>query len=398
MTTAATAERGAATGLAGTFAVQTMASMSMFGVAVIAPAAAPDIGVAATSIGTFTAIAYAFAMPAGLLTGAFTDRYGAIRVCQATMLLTFAGVAVLALSTPLAAVAGAVLLGLGYGPVNPASTHILARVAPPARRPLFFSIKQTGMPVGTAIAGALLPALVLAFDWRVAILAAGALACLVGMLVQPLRARLDAIRDPSRAIRAGSVVDPLKLVWREPRLRCLAVVGFSYAGCQVALATFYVVYLTAALAMPLTTAGLVYTVLQIAAIMGRLFWGAIADRIFPASRVLVGLGVATAAVTVVAGLFAPGWPVWSIAVVSFLLGATSHGWNGLFFSELVERAPPDRTGEAAGGIQFVSLAGVAAVPPLFGLVVVATGGYLAAFLAVACAMVAAAIHLAARLR
>jgi hypothetical protein len=45
--------------LGATFAVQTVAAMVMFGVAVVAPVAAPDIGVDATLIGTFTGIAYA---------------------------------------------------------------------------------------------------------------------------------------------------------------------------------------------------------------------------------------------------------------------------------------------------------------------------------------------------
>ncbi|MFY0611517.1 MAG: hypothetical protein JXQ99_08350 [Hyphomicrobiaceae bacterium] len=108
--------------LAGTFAVQTMVSMAMFGVAVIAPVAAPAIGVKAELIGTFSAIAYGVGMLAGLMTGALADRFGAIRICQLTMVLTFFGVIALTVSTPLAAIASAVLLGMSYGPVNPAST------------------------------------------------------------------------------------------------------------------------------------------------------------------------------------------------------------------------------------------------------------------------------------
>ena len=393
MTAANISARGAASPLAATFAVQTMAATVLFGVSVIAPVAAPEIGVEATLIGVFTAIVYGFGMFAGLLTGAVTDRYGAIRICQVTMVFAFIGAAVLTLSAPLAAAASAAFLGLSYGPVNPASTHILARVSPEKWRPMIFSIKQTGMPAGSAIAGSLLPVIVIAFDWRLAILTAGTMALIVAISIQPLRQRLDAIHRPTRTIHAGDIVNPLKLIWRQPRLRCLAVIAFAYSGCQVAITAFYVVYLTAVLALPLTIGGLIFTVLQIGAIIGRLLWGAFADRFFPANKVLVWLGVASGILSIIAGQFAPGWSIWEVGLVSFLIGVTSAGWNGVFFSELVKYAPSGQTGEAASGIQFVIMAGLTAVPPLFGIIVTGTGGYFAAFLAIGCVMIAAAVYL-----
>ena len=393
MTASDISVRGATAPLAATFAVQTMAAMVLFGVTVIAPAAAPDIGVEVTLIGTFTSIAYGFGMLAGLLTGAVTDRYGAIRICQGTMVFAFIGVAVLTLSTPMAAVASAALLGLCYGPVNPVSTHILARVSPERWRPMIFSIKQTGMPAGSALAGALLPVIVITFDWRLAIITAGAMALIVAISIQPLRQRLDATLRPKRKLRAGDFINPLKLIWREPRLRSLAVIAFAYSGCQVAISVFYVVYLTAVLALPLTIAGLIFTILQVGAIMGRLFWGALADRFYPANRVLVWLGFATGTFSIITGLFAPGLLIWVVGLVSFLIGATSSGWNGVFFSELVKYSPSEHTGEAASGIQFVIMAGVTALPPLFGIIVTVTGGFFPAFFAIGCGMIASAVYL-----
>jgi MFS family permease len=178
--------------LAGTFAVQTMVSMAMFGVAVIAPVAAHAIGVKAEWIGTFSAIAYGVGMLAGLMTGALADRFGAIQICQMTMVLTFFGVIALTLSAPLAAIASAILLGLSYGPVNPASTQILARVTTTRSRPFIFSVKQTGVPAGATLAGAFLPLLILAFGWRIAIAPTGVLAVVVALGIQKLQTRIDA--------------------------------------------------------------------------------------------------------------------------------------------------------------------------------------------------------------
>jgi MFS family permease len=384
--------RGAIGPLLATFSIQTVAAVALFGVAVIAPVAAPEIGVDATLIGTFSAIVYSAGMLGGLLTGAFADRFGAIRVSQVLMALAVLSVSLLTFSTPLAAIVSAVCLGFCYGPVNPVSTHILARVTSKDRRPLFFSIKQTGMPAGAGIAGLLLPMVTAAYDWRAAILMAGVMAAAVALLIQPLRGRLDAIRQPTRMVRMRDVTEPVQLIWQNYRLRSLAIVGFVYSGVQVTVMTFYVVYLTAALSLALTTAGVVFTLLQLGAILGRLFWGAIAERYLPATPLLVGLGVVTGGLTVAAGLYDTGWPFWSVGLVSFILGATSAGWNGIFFSELVKYAPGDRTGETASGMQVFIMAGVAAMPPVFGLIVVAMGDYRVAFALVAAAMVAAAVH------
>jgi MFS family permease len=73
--------------LAAMLAVLTTSSMAVTVIAVLAPAAAPEIGVDATRIGDYTAIVYLFATLSGAVTGALVGRFGAIRVCQITMLL-----------------------------------------------------------------------------------------------------------------------------------------------------------------------------------------------------------------------------------------------------------------------------------------------------------------------
>ncbi|MEM9358109.1 MAG: MFS transporter [Pseudomonadota bacterium] len=365
--------------LAGTFAVQTLVSMAMFGVAVIAPVAAPAIGVKAELIGTFSAIAYGVGMLAGLTTGAFAARFGAIRICQLTMIFVLLGVLALTISTPLAAVASAIMLGLSYGPVNPASTEILARVTTPRSRPFIFSVKQTGMPAGAALAGAVLPVLILVFDWRVAISAIGIAAIAVAFAIQPLRRKMDPAHDVPVGNGSSSILEPLRLVWQNPSLRCLGCIGFVYGGTQVAIATFYVIHLTTVLGFSLEVAGLLYTGLQVGAIAGRLIWGGVAGRFVPGNRVLVGLGLATPVFAFVAASYQTSWPLWSIAVFSVLIGMTSHGFNGVLFSELTKNTSQDKIGAVAGGLQFTMFAGVATMPLIFGLIVTFTQTYFLAY-------------------
>ena len=66
----------------------------------------------------------------------------------------------------------------------------------------------------------------------------------------------------------------------------------------------------------------------------------------------MGIGIATAVFTTLVGAMDATWSIWGISIVSFLVGVTSSGWNGLFFSELVRFAPEGQTGDAAAALQF----------------------------------------------
>jgi len=190
-----TPARTAAVALAATLAIQIYAAFAATAPAVLAPEIARTFGVEARWIGAFVGLVYAGGMFASLASGGFIERHGSIRVSQACVVLCALGVAGIALA-PAHAIAllaaAAVVIGLGYGPITPASSQLLQRTAPPARMALTFSIKQTGVPAGAALSGALLPALALATGWR----SAFAIAALAGLAIvataQPIRAGLDA--------------------------------------------------------------------------------------------------------------------------------------------------------------------------------------------------------------
>jgi MFS family permease len=276
-------------------AVLTMGSMANFTVAVIAPVAAPDIGVPATYIGLFTAIVYVIAMVSGTLPGVFISRYGAIRVCQFTMLMAAIGMAAISLASPLFAVISAIFLGLAYGPFNPASAHVLVGVSTLRWRPLIFSVKQAGVPVGGALAGAVVPVLVLFYGWKGAALTVGAIALVVMILVQPLRRIFDADRKPNWPLASASLVKPLRLVFSDSRIRKYLPAGFAFSGTQVSIGAFFVVYLAEAVGMSLVEAGVLFAFVQVGGIFGRVAWALIVQRWISTRALLAALGLLTAA-------------------------------------------------------------------------------------------------------
>ncbi|HYI87982.1 MAG TPA: MFS transporter, partial [Burkholderiales bacterium] len=196
----------------------------------MAPAAAPTLGLSPAAVGYFVTVVYVGSMIGTATAGGWSARFGPIRVSQIGLLLCLVGLAVASSGFIWAVILGALLLGLGYGPATPASSMILARAAPPHLLALTFSIKQTGVPLGTAIAGAAVPALVLALGWQGAALAIGAACAVCAAALTPIRARYDATRDRTAPVSLRSAFAPVALVVRDRKLLELSLVSFVYGG------------------------------------------------------------------------------------------------------------------------------------------------------------------------
>jgi fucose permease len=293
------------------------------------------------------------------------------------------GMAAITFASPLMAIASALALGLAYGPFNPASAQVLIGVSTPRWRPLIFSAKQAGVPIGGALAGIAVPALVLLYDWQGAALTVGALALVVMVAVQPLRRSFDAQRKPGWPLTNASVLQPLRLVFTHPVLRRYLAVGFAYSGTQVSIGAFFVVYMAQSVGMSLVEAGALFAFVQAGGILGRVLWALLVHRWLSTRALLAGLGLLTALGLVATAGVSSEWPRPAIAALGFVLGTSSFGWVGIYLAEIASLAPEGKVGEATGGTQFVSFGGVVIVPPCFGAIVNLTGSYVTAFVTIA---------------
>jgi MFS family permease len=271
------------------------------------------------------------------------------------------------------------VIGLGYGAITPASSELLARTAPPGRMALVFSIKQTGVPGGAALAGASLPSLALAIGWRPALLMAAVCGVGIAALAQSTRQRLD-VSSAERPFSIAALLAPLQTLVRHPALVELSIVGFVYAAMQMCLMSFLVVYLTETFGYPLVTAGLALTTANVGGIIGRIAWGAVADHWLPPRRLLGVIGIASAACAFATVAFSPAWPLAALLVVAACFGATGIGWNGVQLSEIARRAPAGEAGAITGASGFITFGGVVSGPPAFALLAAVTDSYRTGFL------------------
>lgn len=364
-----------------TLVIQAMVAMALLTLPVMAPVVGQALAVSPALVGVYVAVTYAGAMAASLLGGDMVRRVGAIRVSQWGLVLCASGLLLCAVPWLPVMALGAVLIGLGYGPITPASSHVLARTTPLHRMSLVFSIKQTGVPVGSMLAGALVPPLLLDLSWQ-ASLGTVALVCLLcALLAQPLREAMDADRNAAHPVHLGSLVQPLRLVMAHHSLRTMALCSFMLSMVQLSLTTYLVTYLHQELAISLVAAGLALSVAQMGGVGGRIVWGYVADRGLGASRTLMLLATLMVVSALATANITRETPQSGLVLILLVFGASAIGWNGVYLAEVARRAPQDMASVATGGTLAFTFLGVVIGPPLFGLLATVFGTYRAGFLA-----------------
>jgi predicted MFS family arabinose efflux permease len=360
------------------FVVQTMMSLAGLAAPVFAVRLADYLGVSVGWVGLYMSAVFIVAMFSGVLGGGAVARLGAIRVAQICLVVAGAALALMTFGALYWVVIAALMIGFSYGPPTPASSHILARVTPVRLMPIVFSIKQTGVPAGGALAGLLVPPMVLFWGWRGAALALAATCLGVACVLQFLRARLDGDRD--RTHRLGrDLAGPLKLVLKNPDMRRLAFLAGAFSAVQMSMIAYLVTFLVKVVQLDLVAAGTVLAAAQVAGMAGRILWGGVSGTLMSARWLLVVLGFAMAAAAVAIASFTPVTPMWMIYGAAVIFGGTAIGWNGVMLAELARIAPTGKAGVATGGSIFITFAGVVISPALFSLLLIVGLGYTAGF-------------------
>jgi MFS family permease len=365
-----------------TLAVQIQASLIVFTPPILAPDAQQDIGVSAAAVGLVTALIYLASVPSALISGLLVSRIGAIRVSQLCVLFSSTGIILISTGDPLIIVIGALVVGIGYGAVTPSSSTVLADQAPKNVRSLIFSIKQSGVPIGGAIAGTLVPFLIYRFGWKEAAIITGLIGFFVIVLAQLIQKKIDraSLRSPGLA-QSLSLIKPIKFVFADRKLRELAVSSFAFSGMQMSLGSYLVVMLTEQAQLTVAVAGYALSVAMIAGVIGRLFWGGLADYGISPRRVLGFLGflmgLSASAICFVNSEFS----ITLVYVLAFFFGASAVGWNGVYIAEVARIAPKGQTGMATGGSLAMTYSGVVLLPTSFWLIYLITNSYIWGFLA-----------------
>jgi MFS family permease len=350
--------------LAVTTSTQSLVTLGSLALTAVAPKAALELGISPALIGYQIGVLYVGAVLAALVGGGLARRLGATRTSQLALWLVAAGCLVSALGTLATLALGALVMGLGYGMTNPAASQLLARAPTERNMNLIFSIKQCGVPIGGVLAGALLPALAMAFGWQASLVACALLALGLSVAMGPMRPQWDTDRDAAATVLAAPLAS-LALIWRQRTLRWLAFASFAYSAVQLSLTGFLVTYLVAEAQLSLLLAGTILAITHAAGAAGRLAWGWLADRIRSGTIALIANGAVALAGALATAAIIAGWPVWGIVAATSIFGFSAIGWNGVFMAVIARQSAPQDIGIATGGTLSVTFAGVIVGPSAF---------------------------------
>jgi len=372
--------------VASMLAIQVMISLSVVSLSVMMPAVARDLAIDAKLIGIFTAITYAVAAVVALAAAGPVLRIGAVRVCQGALLMAAIGLALNSVALVAATFAAVLFIGVAQGPINPASAHILTQRVPRQYFGMVFSLKQTGVPIGFALAGFVFPQLLHWIGWRGASLVAASAMVLAAFAIEPLRSRLDVAATSAPA--PASIWRSVRFVMTHPQLRVLGWSAFAYVIAQHTFTFYLVTYLYEHCGLTIAQAGALLSFSQIFGTAVRLVSGGMGDRL-PRMQLLGWTGVAIATGSIAIGLLSATTPFWVITVVVLGYGSVAISWNGTSQAEFAHLSPPGQAAPIAAVQTSLAFCGAVVGPPIFALIATAVSYRMAFFAVAACVLIAA---------
>jgi hypothetical protein len=358
---------------------------------ILADRVADEFGISRAWLGLYLSIQNLTAIVAAMSCGGFIIRFGALRVSQVCLILMGGSVFVIASGIVWLYPVGAILLGAG-AVSTPASSHILARFCPRHLAPVIFSVKQTGVPVGSLIGGLMIPSL-LGVGFYVAVLGGsihldafgtafvtGVIVYSVALALQPFRAYFDNDRNPDEKLTVSGVSATLKLVASTPKLRDLSFGAFAFGGLQSIFSGFFILYLIDGLAFSEKDAGVLFAIASFSAVAARILWGWIGSTILPARIALGLIGAFGALAAILTGFYEPAWSHGAILAVAILYNVTGLSWHGLLLSEIAALAPAGRVGGVTGTVLSFTSVAMMTYPAIYGGILAATDSYSLGFL------------------
>ena len=359
---------------------QTLMGICFNAAGVLAPVAAPDLGYSPAALGPYAGVTGIASLAGGMFIDGLLRRYGAARTMQASIIVIASGLLMAATANlPLVALSS-VVIGFGGGMMVPCAIHLVARVTPVDKAGMVFAINQCGIPAGFGLAGMVFPLLLQVTDWRVSLVLLTAVLLLMIFPIQTMRGGLDSDRDPDARLAGKALMEPLRMAWRDPNLRLLGWLAFSFMTVQICLLSYLVSYVKIELGFSHVEAGMAMMASQIAAIAARLFFGWLLDRVGRYFLVLGILGAGSGLSAIMLSLAGASWPLAAVIVVAVLCGTFIMGWNAVYFAAVARLAPQGRSGTAVGGTQIFTAAGSAVGPVVFAIVLGLGGSYASGFL------------------
>lgn len=344
--------------------VQSMISLFAAAIPVLAPAIAAARGWNASAIALYPLIVYTTAILLSFRIPGLLWRLGGMGLSLTCVAVSAA--ALVMLLPPYAAAAGlaAAAIGCATSAMNPASAQVLGPRTTARTAGLIMSIKQTGVPLGGVLAGALVPVMVQRFGWRAAALELAMAGAALVIVLLPSMRWLNGVAAARPA--AFRPLDPVKHLLGMSGMPALLLATVPFNGMQLCLRSFFTIYLVTNERLSLVAAGVAFSVSQAAGMVGQAVWAATSDRLLSVDAVMAIVGLLMTAAAACTAAMTPHWPLGAIVLVAAIYGISAAGYLPVLLGEVARRSPPGRTGALTSGAQLFPLGGSIIGPLAFG--------------------------------
>jgi MFS family permease len=331
-------------------------SLGAVGFGTLGPALQAEFHFSRTDLGLLTALVFAGASFTSKIAGVLTDSEGPSTVLGGSLLIVALGFSIVAIAPSAPVImAAAFVAGVGFGGVG-APTNVLIAKGATRRLGLLMSLKQTGVPLGGALSGLILPPLAIALSWRWAFAFVVIVVLSAAVLARQLR---NAVVHSGSTNFAQGMSPPIR------ERVAISMYCFVMVGMQWVFLTYFVLYLVRSRDFSLAHAGLLLTVATASSVAGRLLWGWLSDRSRSRRKVLV---IAAAIAATSLALLAVDVPVAALWFLAALTGLALVGWQGVFHAFVADRAGPGATGRLSGEVMTFGFVGSVVLPPLAGFI------------------------------
>lgn len=335
-------------------------SLALFGLSVLAADIIDEFDISRSQIGILLAINTAAGAALAPWLGRVTDRIGARRSIVVLLMISAAGLALIAAAQSyIALLVGSVVAGAPQGWGNPATNKLIVERLPEGQRGTVLGIKQSGVQVSVFLSGATLPLAANGFGWRWAMggysLVAIALAAFAAIVLD--KAESHPSQASQAASRSSTALGPMVIT--------VAIYAAAMGMAGGMINRFIPLFAHEELGYSTAVAGLVAALTGLCAIGTRIWVSRCAEirGATIAPLVAMSLGTAFTALMLATATTIGAWVLWPAA----LAGAFSvSAWNGVAMLRVVNGVGPESAGRASGAVIFGFLGGLAAGAPLAG--------------------------------
>ncbi len=307
-------------------------------------------------LGLITSFIFIGSLSVSSIVGFFVDRLGS----QTALKISFSLISIGSLTAAASGnypelVAGFFIIGFGYGIITPSTNSaVMGTYFPNHARVM--GIKQSGVPLGAALAAIALPIIALHFSFQAALLTVAIISIAVSVLIPS-----DRQSGREKTIGRGYLRE-FAGTWTDRTLVSVSLPVAFLSWGQSSLLTFYVIY-DRSRGVQLETAEILLAALLVGSVFGRLVWISLSERMFSRSRSrMISLIMSISGVLFFVLSVSSG-NLFLLAPLTFLMGMSAIGWNSTYVTMVSEIAPRERIGLYSGvSLMMISLGTILGAP------------------------------------